>query len=47
MKKGFAWLSGLFTGLMIGAIVACPAKLVSVPLTLILAIIFGYLAAKK
>jgi hypothetical protein len=47
MKKGFAWLSGLFTGMMVGAIVACPAKLVSVPLTLILAIIFGYLAAKK
>ena len=47
MKKVLAWFSGLFTGLMIGAIVTCPAKLVSVPLTLILAIMFGYLAAKK
>ena len=47
MKKVFAYLSGLFTGLMIGAAVACPAKIVSVPICLILAIIFGYLATRK
>jgi len=47
MKRLHAWLSGLFTGLMFGAAAACPAKMISVPICLILAIIFGYLASRK
>jgi len=47
MKRLYAWFSGLFTGLMFGAAASCPEKMVSVPICLILAIIFGYLASRK
>jgi hypothetical protein len=46
-RRTYTWLSGLFTGIMIGAIVACPAKLISVLLSLILAVAFGYMGREK
>ena len=43
-KKLFSWLSGLWAGILIGAAAACPAKEVSIPVSLILAVVFAVLA---
>jgi len=41
------WLSGLWSGIFIGALVACPVRHVSAPLSLAIAIILAALAKKK
>jgi len=46
-RRIYTWLSGLFAGAAIGTIAPCPAKLISVPLSLILAAVFGYLGREK
>jgi len=43
-KKLFSWLSGLWTGILVGAAVACPAKEASVTVSLVLAIVFAVLS---
>lgn len=43
-KKLFAWLSGLWSGILVGAAAACPAKEVSVPISLVLAVVFALLS---
>jgi hypothetical protein len=47
MKKATLWLSGFFGGCFLGALIACPAKALSLPVTAVLAIIFGYFGARK
>lgn len=42
-KTVFKWLSGLWAGIFVGALAACPAKEVSLPVSLFLAVAFGYL----
>ena len=43
-KKLLSWLSGLWTGILVGAAVACPAKEVSIPVSLVLAVVFAVLS---
>jgi len=40
-KSVFKWLSGLWSGVFIGALVACPAKEISLPVSFVLALLFG------
>lgn len=42
-KSLLKWLSGLWSGIFVGALVACPAKEVSLPVSFILALLFGLL----
>jgi len=41
------WISGFFGGTFLGALVACPAKEVSLPISAVLSIVFAYLGWKR
>ena len=46
--KGFLyWLSGVWTGIFIGALVACPVRHVSAPLSIVIAVVLAILARKR
>jgi hypothetical protein len=47
MKGAFLWLSGFWGGVFLGALVACPAKAISLPVSAVLAAVFAYLGARK
>jgi len=41
------WLSGVWTGVFVGALAACPERHVSAPLSVIIAVILAALARKR
>ena len=46
-KDLLKWFSGLWTGIFIGALIACPAKAISIPTSLFLAALFAFLGWRK
>ena len=46
-KTVYLWISGFWGGVFLGALVACPAKAVSLPVSAILAGAFAYLARRR
>lgn len=47
MKGLLYWLSGLWSGVFVGALAACPVRHVSAPLSVIIAVVLAALAKKK
>jgi len=47
MKGLLYWLSGVWTGIFVGALAACPERHVSAPLSLIIAVALAVLARKR
>jgi len=47
MKEIGKWISGFWGGIFVGALVACPVKEISLPVSTILSIVFGYLGWRK
>lgn len=47
MKKTLLWFSGFAGGCFLGALIACPAKIASLSVTGIIAVILGILSRKK
>jgi len=45
-KEIAKWLSGFFGGVFLGALVACPVKEVSLPVSIVICIALGYIGWK-
>jgi len=43
-KKIFLWLSGFFAGIFLGALISCPRKEISLPVSVLLCLLFGVLS---
>lgn len=43
LKEASKWISGFFGGIFLGALIACPAKEVSLPVSGVICVVLGYL----
>jgi len=47
MSEVCKWISGFGGGVFLGALAACPAKEVSLPVSAVISIVFAYLGWKR